>query len=218
MTINIDINIALTRWQKVGALVVASSAVVGTSTWISAAPEPFVTGETLTAAKLTGNFDDLDGRLAELDDRVADLEERRVVSASAERTGFVAANVNTWTTIPGLSVTLDLTTESRVQMLGNGVQRGSTGNCHASYRYVVDGVAAGDSTDGQRVQVSSTSDAWHSTWSIAHFDELGPGSHTIQLQVNRSIAAADDCIICGEQGGVMSEHDSCTLNVAAFPI
>jgi hypothetical protein len=166
----------------------------------------------LTADDLNNNFANLDGRITALP---------KVVAASAERTGNIPPKTAAWTTIPGLTVTFTLGQTSLVQATGNGVQRTTTETassiCRAAYRYVVDGVAKGNPTFGQRINTSDGATAWHATWSAIDFNSLGPGSHTIELQASLLDPGYGSCYICAEADGVLYEHDSCTLNVVAIP-
>jgi hypothetical protein len=137
-----------------------------------------------------------------------------------ERTGAVAPNATAWTTIPGLTTTITLTLSSLVELTGSGVQRTTDMNaatvCHIGYRYVIDGVARGDATWGQRIQVSSGATSWHQTWSITDGVTLAAGAHKIAIQAFNP-APYGNCYVCGENNGTTPGYDTCTLQAVAVP-
>jgi hypothetical protein len=133
---------------------------------------------------------------------------------SAKRTGLVSFSGTTtpWTTVPGLSLTVSLQRNGLVQILANGSQRTSNGTSHVAYRFVIDGVAAGDPNHGQAIQTANASDGASSPWTLGHFASLDAGTHTIELQVRNSLVQGVNPTgtICGVQG-----YSECTLNVLA---
>jgi len=175
---------------------------------------PFQSGTGISSAKVNENFADLDQRLTVVEGKAPPA---RVIAMTAERTGNVAPNTPDWTTIPGLSVTLNLAQAAIVQLTGNGVQRtsGSPAKCHVGYRYTVDGAARGSPTWGQRIHVSDET-TWHSTWSVIDSATLAAGQHTVALQAHNP-SPGGNCYICAEQDGSLEAHDSCTMNVIAVP-
>jgi hypothetical protein len=141
-------------------------------------------------------------------------------ASEVTRTGAIAPNTSTWTTIPGLSVTFSLAHSSLVQFTGNGTQRTTDSNastfCHVGYRYVVDGDARGDAMWGQRIQVNNGAYEWHSIWTVIDSAVLGAGSHTVAVQaINPSPNGS--CYVCAEGDGTQAAYDACTLRVQAVP-
>jgi hypothetical protein len=140
---------------------------------------------------------------------------------SAKRTGFVAYTGSIgsadWTTIPGLSQTFSLQRDALVQLLANGSQRTSSGIINVGFRFLVDGVGAGDPANGQLIQTANGGATTWSPWTLAHFVALNAGTHTIQVQVrntqNSGTTAATT--ICGQSGQV-SPFTDCTFNTLAI--
>ncbi|MCZ7679467.1 MAG: hypothetical protein M5U28_12175 [Sandaracinaceae bacterium] len=92
------------------------------------------------------------------------------LARSSGGVGQIAA----WTSIPGLSVTIDLPGAARVSLLAVGTQRHMAGSCHVGYRYVVDGVARGDASWGQQLQVSGPN-SWHAGFTVHDFRDTRSG-------------------------------------------
>jgi hypothetical protein len=139
----------------------------------------------------------------------------------AKRTGFVAfSGVTAWATIPGLTVTINLQRSALVQLLANGSQRTTGGISHMAYRYVVDGIAAGDANHGQMIQTADNTDDGWVPWTLAHFVNLNAGPHTIAVQTRNSflMSGTPQGAICGVSGSIFGYTD-CTLNVlAVYPL
>ena len=74
MRIHIDIDFQLSRRQRTLVMVLPALLAIGSVGIVNAAPEEFVADETLTAAKLNGNFDDLQASVDALDTRVDTVE------------------------------------------------------------------------------------------------------------------------------------------------
>jgi hypothetical protein len=142
-----------------------------------------------------------------------------LIAVSAEPSQPLSST--SWSTIPGLSVTLNLQQIASVQLFGNGVQRTPDGQatttCHVGYRFSIDGVAKGAADWGQRIQVSNGATSWHQTWSIMDADVLDAGQHTVELQAVQGGANVATCVVCGERDGSLNDHDGCLLNVIAVP-
>jgi hypothetical protein len=141
---------------------------------------------------------------------------------SATRSGNVAGADkggpnNTWTAIPGMSVSFTLARAAQVKILANGVQRATDNNsCHAGYRFVVDGTAINPSSSwGDRLQVSRDLYAWHAGWTNLQVVSLAAGSHTIATQV-QTTSGYGYCYICAEHDGTLTTYDSCMMTVEAF--
>jgi len=144
---------------------------------------------------------------------VTALSSRTAEGWSATNSGFVG-QVSSWTDIPGLGVTINLASSALVQLTAGGVQRNQTGTCHVGYRYVLDGVAQGDPTWGQHIEVSNNTE-WHAGWQVMDFATLSAGSHTIQVQA-RNQSTSNWCYICSEVGGTLAAYDRCVLHAMAF--
>jgi hypothetical protein len=133
---------------------------------------------------------------------------------STKRTGLVSFSGTTtpWTTVPGLSLTFALQRSGLVQMVANGSQRTTSGTTHVAYRFVIDGVAAGDASHGQAIQTANANDGASAPWTLAHFASLDAGSHTIEVQVRNSLVLGVNPTgyVCGVQS-----YAECTLNVLA---
>jgi hypothetical protein len=133
---------------------------------------------------------------------------------SAKRTGLVSfsGGTTTWTTVPGLSLTFALQRSGLVQVLANGTQRTTNGTTHVAYRFVVDGVPAGDPSHGQLIQTANANEDASAPWTLAHFVPLDAGTHTIEVQVRNSlvVGVSPTGYVCGVQS-----YSDCTLNVLA---
>ncbi len=137
------------------------------------------------------------------------------VAYHLDRTAALAKGQG-WTTIPGLTKTFTLLASAQVTLLGDGTVRyalGATGACYAGLRFVVDGVARGDATWGQRITGTppNGADPVHGTWSIHDGATLAAGSHTIELQGQTTSYPA--CVLCGENSGVAQGYTMCTLDL-----
>ena len=130
----------------------------------------------------------------------------------SRNSGFVGGAA--WTTVPGLVQTFDLYRPSNVFMEASGVQRYVTGSyCHVGYRYVVDGVAQGNGSWGNRIEMS-TGGTWHHGFNVEDAIYLEPGTHTIELQA-RNIDGTNVCNICAESNGALTAYDSCIMRISA---
>lgn len=138
---------------------------------------------------------------------------------SASRTGGITGADHsgpsmTWTTIPGLSITFTLTRAATVMVTANGVQRADNGTLHVGYRFVVDGTGQGDSTWGNRIEVSNSTYNWHAIWSVVETYSLAAGSHTIAVQAVDGTGGGQG-YICSDGGGLQA-YSNCTLQIQAF--
>jgi hypothetical protein len=134
---------------------------------------------------------------------------------SVNRTSYLNMNGLNWTTIPGMQITFTLDRAALVQMVANGTQRCTSGNCHIGYRYNVDGAARGDGTWGERIHVNNVNNAWWSTWTMNGFVSLAAGSHTIYVQAT-SAGSGYQGFVCGESGGGLQGYTNCTFNITAI--
>lgn len=138
---------------------------------------------------------------------------------SATNTGGV--NSQTWTTIPGMSVTFTLTDSAEVHMNANGSLRINSGYnfCHQSFRFVIDGSAQGDANYGQLIEGGEANNiVWHG-WKFGYSTQLAPGSHTILVQTRDSKTPASSgpqCRVCQEIAGQTEGYNLGSLRVQAF--
>lgn len=151
---------------------------------------------------------DGDGRVA--GGRTAD-------SWGATRTGGVRST--TWTTIPGLDLTIDLARDANVTIHATGEQRtlttGPESLCHQAYRIVIDDRGLGDPNHGQRIHMSRGDLSWWSVWAISHFAALPPGTHTVRVQTRESGHSDVRCAVCSEHNGGQQGYTECNLNIVA---
>ena len=136
---------------------------------------------------------------------------------SAKRTDFVSlsgSGTTNWTTIPGMSLNVNLQAPSLVQLTATGTQHTRSGTNHAAFRFVIDGVAVGDLTHGQMVQQGSAGTPWM-PWTLGHFENLAAGPHSIEVQTrNSSPFGSRDAWICGRDD-LLFGYTDCTLNAIA---
>ena len=135
------------------------------------------------------------------------------VTYHLDRTAAVLSGT-AWTTIPNLTQTFTLTNAAKVTMLGNGTIRVSSvaGVCQAGLRFMVDGVARGDATWGQRIAGGVAGNAaLHNTWQINDGASLAAGTHTIALQAQTDGLAG--CNLCVENLGQLVPYEMCTLDL-----
>jgi hypothetical protein len=104
-----------------------------------------------------------------------------------------------WTTITGLSATIDThkTSPSTVLFEVAGTQRTiASGASYCAYRVVVDGVAQGHPAHGQAISVGDSTYAWWSYIGMTSSTVLSPGPHDVSIEARNSSAAGD----CGVNG------------------
>ncbi len=131
---------------------------------------------------------------------------------SVENTGGTMST--SWTTIPGLTKTFTLTRAALVQFNASGTQRSGADTCHTGYRFVVDDVARGDSSHGQRIFVSNFSYSWWTMWSFSDFANLAAGTHSISVQARES-AGLTPCYVCVEVDASFHDYARGNLNIIA---
>lgn len=133
----------------------------------------------------------------------------------ATRTGLVASS--SWTTIPGLTINVNLERDAIVHMMASGVIRAlvfDSNYCHQAYRFVVNGDAEGDPTHGQRLQVHSRDLNWWQMWNFSFTVSLPAGLLSVEVQTRESSNATAMCVVCGEANGALPEYTTCDLNLS----
>lgn len=138
---------------------------------------------------------------------------------SATNTGGVDSQ--SWTTIPGLTVTFTLTDTAEVHMDANGSLRlnGGYNYCHQSFRFVIDGTGQGDATYGQMIEGGEATNIVWQGWSFGMSTTLLPGSHTILVQTRDSLdppSPTSRCRVCLEISGSSTGYTAGSLRVKAF--
>jgi hypothetical protein len=113
-------------------------------------------------------------------------------------------------------LTFDLAAPALVQILANGSLNTTNGTSQISYRYVINGAGRGDASLGQTIQSGNYIYNPYATWTLAHFERLEAGTHTIVVQSRNAAPAVASGTICGRNGQVVPYAD-CTLNIVAYP-
>ena len=120
--------------------------------------------------------------------------QRAWAAESNAETGFLGPTPGSWSAIPGVTATFNLTATNHVQasLAGTQVVQG-TGSAHCSYRFVVDGTPLGHPTYGQTIAVGDVAGGWWGPVALAYGGDLQAGSHVISAQVSNSSGAGGTC-------------------------
>jgi hypothetical protein len=96
----------------------------------------------------------------------------------------VVPNDNSWTPIPGTSITFTTYVPSQAFLRWQGTIRyaGTNPLCHVAMRLKIDGVATGDPNYGDAIVVVKGSTRWHQPFNVELARTLAPGTHTISAE------------------------------------
>jgi len=109
-----------------------------------------------------------------------------------------------WVDLTGALVQFDLTESKNVELRASGGVSGAFGTgtyTHCGFRFMIDGVAYGDSIWGDRIvgcgKSSSGHPGWWCQWNIERDVTLDAGNHSIQVQMTGWISSDVYCRIIG---------------------
>jgi hypothetical protein len=122
------------------------------------------------------------------------------VNTSVESTGGpnILGSLSPWTPI-GLSATFSVSAPTPVQLEMAGTEETLSGSGHCSWHFVIDGLALGDLTYGQAINVGSGATTWWTAMSLLWGQSFDAGSHTISVEVSNSSNSGD----CGTNGDAL---------------
>jgi len=119
------------------------------------------------------------------------------LTTSAESVGgsYVLPASSPWVAVGGLAATFAAPTAGHVQFELAATQRTITSVGQCAWRYVVDGVALGDPTYGQAINMGDGAKTWWTGTTLAWGQVVAAGPHTVSVEV-RNTGASD----CGTNG------------------
>jgi hypothetical protein len=122
---------------------------------------------------------------------------------------WISGNASSLYLVPNLYA------QSIVFMRWTGTLRfggGGNGVCHVGQQFVVDDVPLGDASWGSAIMVQNGATRWHETFTTEVAVPLGPGLHTIGVQMDNPVGYAT-CYLDGDSGAA---YDRSRLAVAAY--